>query len=121
MSQFRILRKAETGEVVLARTELCTSYWCHFRGLMLRRDLPDDQGLLFVFGRESRMDSSIHMFFMNFNIAAVWMDRNGVVVDKTLAKRWRPAYASKRPAQYIIEARPSLLNRVEVGDRLTWE
>ncbi len=45
----------------------------------------------------------------------------GKVVDKVLAKPWRPAYASKVPAQYTIEARPSLLDKVSIGDRLVWE
>jgi len=121
MTEYRTLRNTETGAVVLARAEWCTSYWQHFRGLMFRRDLADNEGLLFVYGRESRMDTSIHMFFMNFPIAAVWLDKHGIVVDKTLAKQWRPAYASHVPAQYIIEARPSFLDRVNIGDRLSFD
>jgi uncharacterized membrane protein (UPF0127 family) len=121
MSQYRVLRNAETGEVVLPRAVWCQSYWCRLRGLMFRRDLPEDEGLLFVYGKESRLDTSIHMFFMAFAIATVWLDKEGRVVDKVLAKPWRPAYASSKPAQYIIEARPSLLQRVAVGDRLSFE
>ncbi len=88
---------------------------------MLRRDLPEDEGLLFIYGRESRVDTSIHMLFMFFPIATVWLDSNGRVVDKVLAKPWRPAYASRKPAQYFIEARPSLLDRVQIDDRLQWD
>ncbi len=121
MSQFKTLRKASTGEVVLARAKWCQSFWCHFRGLMLRRDLPEDEGLLFVFQRESKVETSIHMLFMAFAIATVWLDKDGRVVDKVLAKPWRPAYAPAKPAQYTIEARPSLLDRVAVGDRIVFE
>jgi uncharacterized membrane protein (UPF0127 family) len=121
MSQFRVLRNAQTGAVVLPRAKWCQSYWCHFRGLMLRTSLPEDEGILFVYGRESRMDTSIHMFFCFFSIATVWLDKNGVVVDKVLAKPWRPFYASSKPAQYFVEARPSLLDRVQIGERLAWD
>ncbi len=121
MSQYRVLRNADTGTVVLPRAKWCQSYWCRLRGLMFRRDLPNDEGLLFVFGRESRIDSSIHMLFMFFSIAAVWLDKEGRVVDKALAKPWRLAYASRSPAMYIIEACPPVLARVSIGDRLSFD
>jgi len=43
------------------------------------------------------------------------------VVDAKLAKPWRPYYAPARPARYLIEAPPSLLERVTVGERLTFD
>lgn len=85
---------------------------------MFRPPPPEGEGLLFVYGRESRTETSIHMLFVSFPIAVVWLDRDGRVVDKLLAKPWRPAYASRAPAQYFIEALPSLLDRVQTGDRL---
>ncbi len=88
---------------------------------MLRRNLPDDEGLLFVYGRESKADTSIHMLFMLYSIATIWMDKDGVVVDKVLAKPWRPAYVPRKPAQYFIEARPLILDRVQVGDKLRFD
>jgi uncharacterized membrane protein (UPF0127 family) len=121
MSEYRVLRNTDTGAVVLPRLRWCQSFWCRLRGLMLRRDLPEDEGLLFVYGRESRMDTSIHMLFMFFAIATVWLDKDGRVVDKVLAKPWRLAYASRQPAQYVVEARPSLLDRVTTGDRLSFK
>jgi uncharacterized protein len=119
--QWRVLRKVQTGEIVLARVRLCVSFWCHFRGLQFVPRLPDDEGLLFVTDRESRAQTTIHMFFMLFSIAVVWLDSSGQVVDKKLAKPWRPAYAPRRPARYYIEANPDLLDRVEVGDILRFD
>lgn len=117
---WRTLRQ-EDGTVLLARLKWCQSYWCKFKGLMLRKELPEDEGLLFVYGRESKMDTSIHMMFMRFSIATIWLDANQVVVDKVLAKPWRPAYAPQKPAQYFIEATPALLDRVKIGDRLLFD
>lgn len=119
--EWRKLRNAQTGKVVLRRVKWCTSFWCHFRGLQLVRKLPDDEGILFVTRSEGRAQTTIHMFFMLFSIGVVWLDASGKVVDKQLAKPWRPAYAPKAPAQYFIEANPVLLKRVEVGDTLRFD
>ena len=121
MSQWRILKNAKTNEVILARAKWCASFWCHFKGLQFVRNLPKDEGLLFVTGSESRAQSTIHMFFMFISIAVIWLDKDGVVVDKALAKPWRPAYAPQSPAMYYIEANTALLDKVNIGDKLTFD
>lgn len=121
MSKTRIIRNTKTNEVVLGRVKWCQSFWCHFKGLQFVRHLDDDEGLLFVTGGESIVTTTIHMFFMFMEIAVVWLDSSGRVVDKKLAKPWRPAYAPSKPAQYYIEAPVSLLERVEIGDVLNFD
>jgi uncharacterized membrane protein (UPF0127 family) len=120
-SKWRTLRNAGTGQVILERVRLCDTFWTRFRGLQFVSHLPVIEGLLFVTGSESRSNTSIHMFFMAFPIAVVWMDKSGKVVDHCLAKPWRPAYAPKAPAQYFIEANVDLLERVQVGDVLRFD
>jgi hypothetical protein len=56
-----------------------------------------------------------------FSIGVVWLDKNSRVVDKQLAKPWRPMYTPKSPAQYYIEANPSVLDRVRVGSKLRFD
>lgn len=119
--QWRILRNVETHEIVLARVKLCESFWCHFRGLQLVLYLPADEGLLFVTEREGRAHTTIHMLFMLFDIAVIWLDAGGRVVDKRLAKPWRLAYAPQAPAQYFLEATPDLLEKVQIGDVLRFD
>ena len=96
MSQYRTIRNTTTGVVVVPRARWCASFMCHLKGLMFRRELPADEGLLFVNRRESVSGASIHMLFMRFNIGVVWLDKNGMVVDAKVAKVWRPAYAPRR-------------------------
>jgi uncharacterized membrane protein (UPF0127 family) len=121
MSDWRVIRNASTDDIVLARGKWCSSFWCQLKGLQFRRNLPENEGLLFDFRRESAAASSIHMFFVFFAIAAVWLDEELSVVDAKLAKPWRPFYAAAKPVRYLIEARPSLLERVQVGDQLTFD
>jgi uncharacterized membrane protein (UPF0127 family) len=120
-AQWRVLRNTNTGEVLLPRTRLCIGFWCHFKGLQFVRHLPSDEGLLFVTGHEGRSHTAIHMFFMFFSIAVIWLDANGKVVDKKFAKPWRPAYAPSAPAQYYLEANTAVFDRVNVGDVLSFD
>ena len=118
--QWRIIRKQPSDEIVLAKAKWCASFWCHFKGLQFAAPLADDEGLLFVHRGESK-SRSIHMLFMRFSIGVIWLDRNKVIVDKKLAKPWRLVYAPKGRAQYYIEAMPSILDRVSVGDKLSFD
>ena len=85
------------------RIKYCDTFLTQLRGLTFRSDLPRDEGLLLVGKRDSRLDSSIHMFFVPFDIAAIWLDENYQVVHKVLAKSWRPYYASPQAARYVLE------------------
>ncbi len=121
MTKWRILKQSGSNKVVLKRVKLCDNFWTRFRGLQLVRHLPDDEGLLFVTGSENRANTTIHMFFTFFSIGVVWLDASGKVVDKCFAKPWRPAYAPKSPAQYFIEAKPGILDKVQIGDVLRFD
>jgi uncharacterized membrane protein (UPF0127 family) len=121
MKSERILRNKSTGAIVLKHAKWCQSFWCHFRGLQFVFDLPEDTGLLFVTGSESIVNTSIHMLFMFMDIGVIWLDASGKVVDAKLAKPWRLLYAPQQAAQYYIEAKPSILERVRIGDILTFD
>lgn len=120
-AQWRVLRNANTDEVILPRIRLCISFWCHFKGLQFVRNLPPDEGLLFVRNSESVAETTIHMFFMFIPISVLWLDASGKVIDKKLAKPWRPAYVPGQPAQYFLEANTEIFNRVEIGDVLSFD
>lgn len=86
---------------------------------MLKKSISVNEGLLFVENVESRLNTAIHMLFMNFDIGVVWLNSSKVVVDKTYAKRWRPYYASRFPARYTLEIHPNLLPLFSIGDQIT--
>lgn len=121
MSKWRVLKQFPSNKVILKRVKLCDNFWTRFRGLQLVTYLPDDEGLLFVTGSENRANTTIHMFFMFFSIGVVWLDAKGKVVDKCFAKPWRPAYAPRSPAQYFVEAKPAILDKVQIGDELRFD
>jgi uncharacterized membrane protein (UPF0127 family) len=92
------------------------TFFTQLRGLTFRPRLARDEGLILVGKRDSRLDSSIHMLFVRFDIAAIWINEAMRVVDKALAKPWRPAYFSKKPAKYVLEIHPGRWNDFQIDD-----
>ncbi len=99
----------------------CSSFFCRLRGLMFRRRLAPGEALLLVEAADHRAAAAIHMFFVPFSIAVIWINAAGRVVDKVEAKPWRPFYAPRAPARYTLEAEPEVLNRVSIGDEVVFE
>lgn len=121
MARYFTLHNRTRGTTLPVRVRRCVSFLCRLRGLTFRRSLPPEEALLLVGGRESRAEAAIHMFFVFFPIAAIWLDRSGRVVDAVLARPFRPFYAPCAPARYVLEGPPELLDMVTVGDRLEFE
>jgi uncharacterized membrane protein (UPF0127 family) len=109
------------GQPLLNRVKWCATFGSKLRGLMFRRTIDADEGLMLAETRSSIAATSIHMFFVPFDIAAIWLDENRRVVHKVLAKAWRPYYASPKPARYVLEGPPALLDRVTIGETLCFE
>lgn len=103
------------------RIKYCDTFLTQLRGFTLRPDLSHDEGLVLVGKRDSRLDSSIHMFFVSFDLAVIWINSNLQVVDKVLARSWKPAYFSKQPARYVLEVHPDRWEEFQVGDRLEFK
>ena len=99
----------------------CDTFLTQLRGLTFRSQLTRDEGLLLVGGRDSRVDSSIHMLFVSFDLAVIWINSAMQVVDKVLAKSWRPAYFSRQPARYVLELHPSRWRDFEIGDTVEFK
>jgi uncharacterized membrane protein (UPF0127 family) len=100
----------------LPRIKYCDTFLTQLRGFTFRARLARDEGLLLVGKRDSRLDSSIHMLFVSFDLTVLWINSNMHVVDKALAKSWRPAYFSKQPARYVLEIHPERWGDYEIGD-----
>jgi uncharacterized membrane protein (UPF0127 family) len=115
-----MITNVTTGETIARKIVRCDTFLRRGRGLTFRGRgaVADGQVYLFVEGRESVAQTAIHMLFVFFPIAVVWLDRDKRVVDKKLARPFRPYYAPGSPAQYYIEGDPALLEKVNVGDQL---
>jgi uncharacterized membrane protein (UPF0127 family) len=112
------VRIAPSGAPLARRVRLCRGFGGKFLGLMFRRNLPEDEGALLVYTRPSKVETSIHMFFVPFPLGVFWLDFRGTVVDRVRALPWRPYYASAVPACYVLELHPKTMDLLQVGDRV---
>ncbi len=103
------------------RVKYCASFLCRLRGLTFRRTLHINEGLLLVYSRDSRLDSSIHMLGVYFDLAVFWINSDMLVVDKILAGAGKSAFFSKEPARYVLEVHASRLNDFQIGQTVTFQ
>ncbi|NOY97687.1 MAG: hypothetical protein GXP40_00575 [Chloroflexi bacterium] len=118
MPRFVLIRNSDTPSATPIRVKYCASFLCRLRGLTFRRGLAPDEGLLLVQGSDSRLDASIHMLGVGFDLTVVWIDSSLTVVDKVLARRWRPAYFPQKAAKYILEIHPDRWDNFEIGNKV---
>lgn len=96
-------------------------FFTKLRGLMFRPHLEPDFGLLLVGNKDSRLDSSIHMFFVPFDLAVFWINADMQIVDKVIAQSWKPAYFPKADAKYTLEIHPDRFGDYEIGDKVEFK
>ena len=115
----RPLRNLTRGTEVASRVATAEGIWGRFRGLMLRPDLPADEGLWLP------GTSSIHMMFMRFPIDCAFLGRPAadgsrevLALRRSLPAWWGVAWAGK--ADGVAELAAGALERsaTQVGDRL---
>lgn len=104
-----------------AQIKYCDSFLSQLRGFTFRSRLLPTEGLLLVGTRDSRLDSAIHMLFVSFDLAVFWINSDMQVVDKVLAKSWRPAYFAKHPARYVLEIHPERWGEFKIGDTVEFQ
>jgi uncharacterized membrane protein (UPF0127 family) len=115
------LRNLSNPAIKPVQAKWCESFLGKLRGYTFRRQLSQDEGLLLVERRDSRLDTSIHMMFVWTDLAVTWINSQNEVVDTVLAKSWRPFYASARPARYILEIHPERFGEFKPGDIVDFE
>jgi uncharacterized membrane protein (UPF0127 family) len=112
------VRLAPGGRELARHVRLCRGFWSKLLGLMFHMKIFPEEGALLAYPSASRSMTSIHMFFVPFPLAVFWLDEEGGVVDSVRALPWRPFYAPKAPARYVLELHPSLLTVLRIGDRV---
>lgn len=96
-------------------------------GLMFRRHLPDNQGMLFVFPNDDYWVFWMKNTYIPLDI--VWLDSHHKVVDMVLNARPMalespPAFKPAFRAQYVLEGNAGFVekNKIQTGDqaRIRW-
>ena len=104
---------APEARVLATEIEITDSFWARTRGLMFRRSIPDDYGLVFRFDEPASRD--LHMVFVPFPIDAVWLVEDQV----TGVKRLRPWIGlGKATADTVLELPAGEAADIEPGDTI---
>lgn len=90
------------------------------RGLMYRRSLPENAGMLFIQGMEEMQSFWMKNTYIPLDILFVNADKKIVTIHANTAplKEWN--YASTEPALYVVEVNAGFTNRhgIRTGDAI---
>ena len=98
----------------MERATIAVSYWSRFWGLMGRRTLGEEEGLLI------EPCSSIHTMFMRFAIDVIFLDKEHRVVKVATVPPFRAALGRGSHAVLEVPAGTAERNGLEVGDALSF-
>lgn len=101
------------------KAEIADTSLKQIKGLMFKKDLPEDQGMLFVFNQDGF--HGIWMMNMSFPIDIIWVDSQKKVVD--VVKDAQPCrlicstYRPKEKARYVLEVNANFTEKhgVKIG------
>ena len=109
----RVARIESDGGVVCERCVVADSFRLRLRGLLGRRDIGSDEGLLLV------GSPSIHTTFMRFPIDVVFVAKNGEVMKVAPnVGAWRMRSCRRAFAVLELAAGEAERRGITVGDRI---
>jgi uncharacterized protein len=124
-----IVRNTSRKFVVCSATEVASGFFKKGLGLMFRKELPKDHGLLMDFSSEGEGIHSIWMPFMRFPIDIVFIGADRKVTDVFVnvppigisPYTWR-VYAPSAPAMWVLElpAGTAKISKTRAGDKLSF-
>ena len=88
---------------------------------MLSQEKEFDFALVFEWDRLGQLDRSLHMMFVPYPIAVLFLDEKKRVVDKAVLNPWQLNYTPRQPCQYVIELPVLTGKKVKLGDVLGWK
>lgn len=93
-------------------------------GLMFRKSLPENEGMLFIFEQEERYN--FWMKNMQVSLDIIWIDKDKRVVDIRInvppCKDSCEGLTPRGKAQYVLEVNAGFTerNRIKIGDEVSF-
>jgi len=107
------------------RAEIADTFITRTKGLMFRKSLPENEGMLFIFNEEGY--HGFWMMNMSFPIDIIWIDKEKKVVY--IEKNAQPcglicsSYIPKEKAMYVLEVNANFTEEhgIKIGSSLEFE
>ncbi len=91
-------------------------------GLMFRKSMSENQGMLFIFPQESVQSFWMRNTYISLDMIFVNTNKKIITVHKNTKILSDQSYQSTGPAKYVIEVDAGFSNRfkIKVGDKVNW-
>jgi uncharacterized membrane protein (UPF0127 family) len=102
------------GKTISQNIILADTFWCRLAGLITRKDLQPDEGLLI------RPCRQVHTWFMSFSLDIVFLDKEGKVIY--LLPEMKPGKISPfiKESFQVLELAPGVISahQLKLGEKL---
>ncbi|HUW37332.1 MAG TPA: DUF192 domain-containing protein [Rhodocyclaceae bacterium] len=107
-----------TAGIYRIRAELANTYESRAEGLMHRRSMPVNNGMLFVFDQEARHCMWMRNTLMPLSVA--FLDGRGRIINiEEMLPQTENAHCAARPARFALEMNAAWFKRRGLGDGTT--
>lgn len=91
-------------------------------GLMNRKSMKDNEGMLFIFPVERMQSFWMRNTFFSLDMIFVNKDKRIVTIHKHTKKLSDQSYPSTKPAMYVVEVNAGYTDKhnIVVGDKIFW-
>jgi uncharacterized membrane protein (UPF0127 family) len=113
----------DKGIITTILVEIAEDEYSRAHGLMFRENMPENQGMLFIFEKESRQ-----YFWMKntpLSLDMIYVNDNNEIVN--IHKYTKPystqTYPSVKPAKYVVEVAAGFTDqhKISIGDIISWK
>ncbi len=103
----------------ICRARVAGNFFSRALGLMFKKAIPEDEGLLIEFS-PSFSSRSIHSLFMRFPIDLVFISSDKLVVDLKTLEPWR-VYTPPKECRWVLEVNKGAAKTVQIGDAIEFQ
>lgn len=103
-------------KVIVDNVIIYDNFLMKFFGLRFSKPL-DNEAILFVSKKESKFNAIVDMFFVNFSLDVLWLDKDMEVVDKATLKPFQ-VRKPRQKAMHIIELEEGKGKDIKIGDKV---
>jgi len=91
-------------------------------GLMYRRSMEMNQGMLFIFPVQEMQSFWMHNTYISLDMIFVNADKKIVTINKNTKVLSDQSYPSSEPSQYVVEVIAGFADKysLKVGDKISW-
>lgn len=114
----------QNGEVIKKiDIEVADTEYDRQLGLMFRKNMTENQGMLFVFPYEQFQSFWMRNTYISLDILFVNAQKEIVTIHKNTQVLTDNSYPSSKPAKYVVEVIAGFCDAygVDVGDIITWD